>query len=42
MSGAVTEFRMPWLGADMGAGTMVEWLVEPGDKVGRGYIVAIV
>ncbi len=42
MSGAFTEFRMPSLGADMEAGTMVEWLVKPGDKVDRGDIVAIV
>jgi pyruvate dehydrogenase E2 component (dihydrolipoamide acetyltransferase) len=36
------EFRMPSLGADMEAGTLVEWLVEPGQTVARGDIVAIV
>ena len=29
----MAEFRMPSLGADMEAGTLVEWLVKPGDKV---------
>jgi pyruvate dehydrogenase E2 component (dihydrolipoamide acetyltransferase) len=38
----MTDFRMPSLGADMKAGTLVEWLVKPGDKVRRGDIVAIV
>lgn len=36
------EFRMPSLGADMADGTLVEWLVEPGDQVHRGDIVAVV
>ncbi len=36
------EFRMPSLGADMEAGTLVEWLKAPGDKVARGDIVAVV
>jgi len=35
-------FRMPSLGADMEAGTLVEWLVKPGDKVKRGQVVAVV
>jgi pyruvate dehydrogenase E2 component (dihydrolipoamide acetyltransferase) len=35
-------FTMPSLGADMEAGTLAEWLVEPGDKVSRGQIVAVV
>jgi pyruvate dehydrogenase E2 component (dihydrolipoamide acetyltransferase) len=38
----VAEFRMPSLGADMEAGTLVEWLVKPGDLVKRGDIVAVV
>jgi pyruvate dehydrogenase E2 component (dihydrolipoamide acetyltransferase) len=38
----VVEFRMPSLGADMDAGTLVEWLVKPGDRVKRGDIVAVV
>jgi pyruvate dehydrogenase E2 component (dihydrolipoamide acetyltransferase) len=36
------EFRMPSLGADMEAGTLSKWLVQPGDRVERGDIVAIV
>jgi len=36
------EFLMPSLGADMEAGTLVEWLVKPGDVVKRGDIVAVV
>ena len=36
------EFRMPSLGADMEDGTIVEWLVQPGDAVHRGDIVAVV
>jgi len=33
---------MPSLGADMEAGTLVEWLVKPGQKVKRGDVVAVV
>ena len=36
------EFRMPSLGADMEAGTLVQWLVKPGDEVKRGQVVAVV
>jgi pyruvate dehydrogenase E2 component (dihydrolipoamide acetyltransferase) len=38
----MSEFRMPSLGADMEAGTLVEWLKRPGDRVKRGDIVAVV
>ncbi|MBS1105340.1 MAG: branched-chain alpha-keto acid dehydrogenase subunit [Deltaproteobacteria bacterium] len=38
----MSEFRMPSLGADMEAGTLVEWRVRPGDAVRRGDIVALV
>ena len=38
----MVEFRMPSLGPDMEAGTLVEWLVKPGDWVKRGDIVAVV
>ncbi len=38
----MVEFRMPSLGADMEAGTLVEWLVKPGDWVKRGDVVAVV
>ena len=37
---AVTELRMPSLGADMERGTLVLWKVKPGDVVKRGDIVA--
>ena len=33
---------MPSLGADMTAGTLLEWHVKPGDRVHRGDIVAVV
>lgn len=33
---------MPALGADMEAGTLVEWLKKPGDTITRGDIIAIV
>ncbi len=33
---------MPSLGADMEAGTVLEWYVKPGDSVKRGDIVALV
>ncbi len=33
---------MPSLGADMEAGTLVEWLKHPGERVKRGDIVAVV
>lgn len=42
MQMAVTQFRMPSLGADMEEATLVEWLVKPGDQVHRGDIIAIV
>jgi len=34
------EFRMPSMGADMEAATLVEWKVEPGDRVRHGDIIA--
>ena len=34
------EFLMPSLGADMEAGTLVEWRKKPGDTVKRGDIIA--
>jgi pyruvate dehydrogenase E2 component (dihydrolipoamide acetyltransferase) len=36
----MAEFRMPSLGADMEAGTLVEWKVKPGDRITRGDIIA--
>jgi pyruvate dehydrogenase E2 component (dihydrolipoamide acetyltransferase) len=38
----MTEFRMPSLGADMDDGTLVQWLKQPGDRLKRGDIVAVV
>lgn len=38
----MAEFLMPSLGADMEAGTLVEWLVRPGEAVSRGDVVAVV
>jgi pyruvate dehydrogenase E2 component (dihydrolipoamide acetyltransferase) len=34
------EFRMPSLGADMAAGTLMAWRVRPGEHVKRGDIIA--
>ena len=38
----MSDFLMPALGADMEAGTLVEWLIKPGDRVKRGDVVAVV
>lgn len=38
----MAEFTMPSLGADMAAGTLIEWLVKPGDHVKRGDTMAVV
>lgn len=38
----VADFRMPSLGADMEAGTVVEWRVAPGDVVRRGDVVVVI
>lgn len=38
----MADFLMPSLGADMDSGTIIEWLVAPGDEVHRGDIVAVV
>jgi len=35
-------FKMPSLGADMEDGTLIEWLVKPGDTVESGDVVAVV
>ena len=40
--GRMIDFRMPSLGADMEAGTLVEWFVKRGDRVKRGDVVAVV
>ncbi len=38
----MAEFVMPILGADMTAGTLVEWRKRPGDVLHRGDIIALV
>lgn len=38
----LVPFRMPSLGADMDAGSMIEWQVQPGSAVRHGDVVAIV
>jgi pyruvate dehydrogenase E2 component (dihydrolipoamide acetyltransferase) len=38
----MAEFVMPALGADMQAGTLLEWRKRPGDQVSRGDIIAVV
>jgi pyruvate dehydrogenase E2 component (dihydrolipoamide acetyltransferase) len=38
----LSDFRMPSLGADMQAGTVVEWRIKPGDTVKRGDVVGAV
>jgi pyruvate dehydrogenase E2 component (dihydrolipoamide acetyltransferase) len=38
----MTDFKMPALGADMEAGTLVEWCVKPGDRVKSGDVIAVV
>jgi len=38
----MSDFRMPMLGADMEAGTLVQWLKHQGEAVKRGDIIAVV
>lgn len=38
----LVDFVMPSLGADMDSGTITRWMIETGDTVDRGDIVAIV
>lgn len=38
----MADFTMPSLGADMEEGTLLEWLVKPGDTVHKGDVVAVV
>jgi pyruvate/2-oxoglutarate dehydrogenase complex dihydrolipoamide acyltransferase (E2) component len=38
----MTDFTMPALGADMDQGTVLEWLVAPGDVVHKGDLMAVV
>ncbi|NWL21433.1 dihydrolipoamide acetyltransferase family protein [Pseudomonas umsongensis] len=36
------EFKLPSLGADMDEGTLLEWKIQPGDKVKPGQVIAVV
>jgi pyruvate dehydrogenase E2 component (dihydrolipoamide acetyltransferase) len=38
----MADFLMPSLGADMETGKVVQWLVQPGTRVQRGDVVAVV
>ncbi|HEU4701371.1 MAG TPA: biotin/lipoyl-containing protein, partial [Conexibacter sp.] len=38
----MSDFVMPSLGADMTAGTLMEWYVRPGQAVRKGDVVACV
>jgi pyruvate dehydrogenase E2 component (dihydrolipoamide acetyltransferase) len=38
----MADFLMPALGADMETGKVVQWLVQPGSRVKRGDVVAVV
>lgn len=38
----MSAFLMPSLGADMEAGTLVEWFKRPGDPVAHGEVIAVV
>ena len=36
------DFKLPSLGAEMEEGTLLKWLVQPGESVKRGQVVAVV
>jgi pyruvate dehydrogenase E2 component (dihydrolipoamide acetyltransferase) len=38
----MADFLMPSLGADMETGKVVQWLIQPGSRVKRGDVVAVV
>ncbi|TNF56951.1 MAG: 2-oxo acid dehydrogenase subunit E2 [Gammaproteobacteria bacterium] len=37
-----TLYRMPSLGADMEAGTLIEWVLQPGQTFAKGDVIAVV
>ncbi|UUM32778.1 dihydrolipoamide acetyltransferase family protein [Vibrio japonicus] len=39
---ALVDITMPALGADMRDGTLIEWLVKPGDQVAKGDVIAVI
>ncbi|HJW04884.1 MAG TPA: dihydrolipoamide acetyltransferase family protein [Rhodanobacter sp.] len=36
------EFKLPFLGADVDEGKLLQWHIKPGDSVKRGQVVAVV
>lgn len=36
------EFKLPFLGADVDQGKLLQWKIKPGDAVKRGQVVAVV
>lgn len=38
----MSDFKMPSMGGDEEAGTLVEWKVQPGDRVEKGQVIAAV
>ncbi|HJV88549.1 MAG TPA: dihydrolipoamide acetyltransferase family protein [Noviherbaspirillum sp.] len=36
------EFKLPFLGADVDEGKLLEWQIKPGDTVRRGQVIAVV
>ncbi|KAA6186002.1 2-oxo acid dehydrogenase subunit E2 [Thiohalocapsa marina] len=35
-------YRMPSLGSDMEAGTLIEWVRQPGDRLAKGDVIAVI
>ncbi len=38
----ISLYRMPSLGADMEAGTLIEWVLQPGQTFAKGDVIAVV
>jgi pyruvate dehydrogenase E2 component (dihydrolipoyllysine-residue acetyltransferase) len=38
----MADFLLPKLGADMAEGRLVEWLKKPGERIGRGDVIAVI
>lgn len=36
------EFKLPFLGADVDEGKLLQWRIQPGDTIKRGQVVAVV
>lgn len=36
------EFKLPFLGADVDEGKLLQWRIQPGDTVKRGQVIAVV